>query len=291
MPLGTSVPHFSSHRVEDHPVSPPALGVLESLSHPRHQPPAQGCNRPATCGGRPSSCRAWAIHASPSPSSHSQFNHGPPCDQRTEGKQLLACPGAEEIYFRKRVVGVARQARRTQGQGPGMAFSESPHDCHVILQAHWEPRGPWHILSLPSASTSVQGLFEPVEAAQEASLAPLGQACRTLYVTYGGYGSPALVHPCMQHEPADSSTRPLLHPDIADSCSIRKMWRNSRAGLLLWGWSPPVPSLPADYQEIGKLSSHTGCSSTSSVLEPENHFEDVTFCFKGKRENFKQSPG
>ena len=229
-----------------------------------------------------------------------RLHHHPPTASLTMGlpvtrgqreSKLLACPGTEEIYFRKRVVGVARQARRTQGQGPGMAFSESPHDCHVILQAHWEPRGPWHILSLPSASTSVQGLFEPVEAAQEASLAPLGQACRTLYVTYGGYGSPALVHPCMQREPADSSTRPLLHPDIADSCSIRKMWRNSRAGLLLWGWSPPVPSLPADYQEIGKLSSHTGCSSTSSVLEPENHFEDVTFCFKGKRENFKQSPG
>lgn len=87
------------------------------------------------------------------------------------------------------MVGVARQARRTQGQGPGMAFSESPHDCHVILQAHREPRGPWHILSLPSASASVQGLFEPVEADQEASLAPLGQASRTLYVTYGGLWS------------------------------------------------------------------------------------------------------
>lgn len=55
--------------------------------------------------------------------------------------------------------------------------------------------------------------------------------------------------------------------------------------------SPARASLPADYQEIGKLSSHTGCSSTSSVLEPENHSEDVTFGFKGKRENFKQSPG
>ena len=127
-----------------------------------------------------------------------RLHHHPPTASLTMGlpvtrgqreSKLLACPGAEEIYFRKRVVGVARQARRTQGQGPGMAFSESPHDCHVILQAHWEPRGPWHILSLPSASASVQGLFEPVEADQEDSLAPLGQASRTLYVTYGGLWS------------------------------------------------------------------------------------------------------
>lgn len=155
-------------------------GVLEFLSGPQHRPPAQGPNRTATCGGR---------HPAAELGPSMRLHHRPPTASLTMGlsvtrgqreSKLLPCPGAEEIYFRKRVVGVARQARRTQGQGPGMAFSESPHNGHVILQAHGEPRGPWHILSLPSASASVQGLFEPVEAAQEASLALPGQATRTL---------------------------------------------------------------------------------------------------------------
>ena len=95
-PLGTSVPRFSSCRVE---LALQLLGVLEFLSRPRHRPPAQGCNKPATCGGRPSGCRAWAVCASPSPSSHSQSNHGPPCGQRTEGEQAPPMPRSRRDLF------------------------------------------------------------------------------------------------------------------------------------------------------------------------------------------------
>lgn len=49
----------------------------------------------------------------------------------------------------------------------------------------------------------------------------------------------------------------------------------------------PIPySPPGDWEAQGPHGMfHT------SVFEPENHFEDVTFGFKRKRENFKQSPG
>lgn len=58
-------------------------------------------------------------------------------------------------------------------------------------------------------------------------------------VIYGGYGSPALVHHT-QHEPTDSSSGALLHPDIADSCSIGR--RGEMAGYYYSGDDPSVYS-------------------------------------------------
>ena len=164
----------------------------------------------------------------------------------------------------------------------------------MIPQARWEPGGPCHILSLPPASASVQGLLEPGEAAQEAALHLLARQlglCASLTVAVGPLPCTSLACSMSLQTPQRgcSCTLTLLTPvPLGTHGEMAELTFYSGDGPLS---SPARSSPPADHQEIGKLSSHTGCSSAPSVFEPENHFEDGTFGFKGKRENFKQSPG
>ena len=118
-------------------------------------------------------------------------------------------------------------------------------------------------------------------------------ATRALCVICDGFGGSALACPC--------APMSLQTPRRGPSCTLTLLtpvppgnkWRMAE---LAYSGDGPHPSLarasfPAHRQEAGKPSRLVGCSSASSVSEPENHFEDVPFGSKEKRENFKQSPG
>lgn len=146
---------------------------MEFLSHPRHPPPAQGRNRPATCGGR--LCRLQNL-------GRPRFlHHCPPAASLTVGlhvreSRLPPRPGGKDIYFRKMVGGQTQPGEPRSwpsvSRDLGVAFSESPRELHMGSQVLREPRGPCHIHFLPPASASGQGLPEPVEAARGAALSP-----------------------------------------------------------------------------------------------------------------------